>query len=71
MTRRTLLTILILSLATCGDDTTTTTDGPISGSLHMSGGLEGIDETWTLATDGTVTSPSGETGRITDGDPGA
>jgi len=70
MTRRllALLVITTLSLSACGDDTTATTDGPISGSLHMSGGLEGLDETWSLATDGTITGPAGETGQISESD---
>ncbi|HEX9978903.1 MAG TPA: protealysin inhibitor emfourin [Acidimicrobiia bacterium] len=72
MTRRLIaLTALSLLVIACGDPETsgtTITPDPISGTIHVSGGLEGIDEIWTLASDGTVTGPNAQTGRISGAD---
>ncbi|MFH1104136.1 MAG: protealysin inhibitor emfourin [Actinomycetota bacterium] len=74
MTRR-LIALIALSLlvVACGDDSTTATTtpvvpSPLVGTLHISGGLEGTDELWQLAGNGSVTGPNNETGRISDAD---
>lgn len=68
--RRAIVLVFTLSmlLAACGDDSggATTTTVPIasSGSLHLSGGLEGREETWMIEPDGTVFGPDGYTGAL-------
>ena len=49
---------LALVATACGDDDSTAT-APVSGSIRVTGGIAGIDETWTLASDGIVTRPDG------------
>jgi hypothetical protein len=61
------LLALSLVLAACGD-ASPPADAPVSGSIHVTGGIAGLDETWTLAADGTVTGPNGESGTISDAD---
>ena len=74
MTRATAsLIALALLVAACGDDdagggTTTTVVAGVSGSIHLSGGLEGRDETWVLESDGTVLGPEGYTGAVSAAD---
>jgi len=62
------LIVLTLLVAACGDDdaggTTTTVVTGVSGSIHLSGGFEGRDETWVLESDGTVLGPDGYVGAI-------
>ncbi|MBI5157608.1 MAG: hypothetical protein HZA58_06275 [Acidimicrobiia bacterium] len=63
------LIVLALLVTACGDGdaggtTTTTVVSGVSGSIHLSGGLEGRDETWVLESDGTVLGPDGYTGAI-------
>jgi len=58
---------LSLMLAACGD-AAPPADAPVSGSIHVTGGIAGLDETWALAADGTVTGPNGESGTISDTD---
>jgi len=53
-----LLIALALAATACGDDDSTSTD-PVSGSIHITGGIAGIDETWALSADGIVTRPDG------------
>lgn len=52
-----LLALALVAVA-CGDDDSAS-DEPVSGALRITGGVAGIDDTWTLATDGTVTRPDG------------
>ena len=72
MTRRlvalTVLTVLVIACADPETSGTTTAPEPISGTIHVSGGIAGIDETWSLAADGTVIGPNAQTGRISDAD---
>ena len=67
-----LIPIIALGLVVtaCGDSDTlgTPAEEPISGAIHVSGGIAGIDETWTLAADGTIAGPNGETGTYRDAD---
>ena len=58
--KKLLLLFIALALAAtaCGDDDSSSTE-PVSGSIRVTGGVAGVDETWTLATDGTVTRPDG------------
>jgi hypothetical protein len=53
-----LIVALVLVAVACGDDDSASAD-PVSGSIRIAGGVAGIDQTWTLATDGTVTRPDG------------
>ncbi len=58
-----------LLLSACGSDdsgggTTTTVVASASGTIHLSGGLEGRDETWVIAPDGTVLGPDGYLGQL-------
>ena len=58
-----------LAVVGCGDDdtggTTTTVPGTASsGSIHLSGGLEGLDQTWIIEADGTVLGPDGYLGQL-------
>jgi hypothetical protein len=58
MSRRvTLIVLALMTLAACGN-------GPaeLSGSIRMTGGIAAIDATWSLDSDGTVTTPDGSTG---------
>jgi hypothetical protein len=52
-----LLIALALVATACGDDDAST--DPVSGSVRITGGVAGIDDTWTLADDGIVTRPDG------------
>ena len=65
---------LLLTLSACGADaagngstTTTTVPAGLSGSIRVSGGIAGIDETWVLA-DGTVLGPDGYVGTLSAAD---
>lgn len=61
------LIVLAVLAASCGDDDTggtTTVITGVSGSIHLSGGFAGVDETWVLESDGTVFGPNGYTGAI-------
>ena len=73
MTRR-LIALLAFGLVitACGgaDTLGTPAEEPISGTIHTSGGIAGIDETWTLDADRTITGPDGMTGTITDAELG-
>lgn len=63
--------LVLLLLAACGSadsggsSPTTTAMSSLSGSLRVSGGIAGVDDTWVLEADGTVLGPRGATGRIT------
>ena len=66
----------ILVLTACGDDndsgygttTTSTVAASVTGTLAMSGGLEGRQDTWVLEADGTVLGPDGYTGTVSAAD---
>ncbi len=65
----------LLVLTACGDDdsgggstTTSTVVAGVSGTLSMSGGIEGRQETWVLEADGTVLGPDGYTGTVSAAD---
>jgi len=69
MKRTVVLLLSLLLLAACGDDSSggATTTVPItysSGSIHLSGGLEGLDQTWIIEADGTVLGPDGYLGQL-------
>ena len=66
---------LLLTLSACGADaagngstTTTTVPAGLSGSIRVSGGIAGIDETWVLESDGTVLGPDGYVGTLSAAD---
>lgn len=56
---------VLLVVAACGGTATTTVPAGLSGSIRVSGGIAGIDETWGLASDGTVNGPLGRSGSLT------
>ena len=65
----------LLVLTACGDDdsgygatTTSTLAAGVTGTLAMSGGLEGRQDTWVLEADGTVLGPDGYTGTVSAAD---
>ena len=66
------LALSALLFAACGGDatggSTTTLVTGSSGTLHVSGGFDPIDETWVLAADGTVLGPGEYLGAITPDD---
>ncbi|HAX82450.1 MAG TPA: hypothetical protein DCY40_07790 [Actinobacteria bacterium] len=68
----TALVLLVLLLAACGGDAsgtpTTTAATGSRGTIHISGGIAGIDETWMLAADGTVLGPEEYLGAMTSDD---
>jgi hypothetical protein len=64
-----LVTGLSLLVVACGRDAgtgnpTTTLAAGSSGTIHVSGGLAPIDETWILGADGTVLGPDEYLGRL-------
>ena len=61
--------LLAVLLVACGDDAsgtpTTIAATGSSGTIHISGGIAGIDETWVLAADGTILGPGSHVGLLT------
>ena len=63
--RRIIFTIIAtLVLTSCGGGSDTAA-ADVSGSLNISGGIAGIDDTWLLA-DGVLTTPDGTTVALSD-----
>ena len=65
----------LLVFSACGDDdagggstATSTVAVGVTGTLSMSGGLEGREETWVLEADGTVLGPDGYVGTVSAAD---
>lgn len=65
MTRRLVLAFALV-VASCGGGAGGTPPPTLSGTLHITGGIAGVDETWSLAADRIITGPAGETGTMSD-----
>lgn len=59
-----LLPVLLVVAACGGTAATSRVPAGLSGSIRVSGGIAGIDETWVLAADGTVNGPLGRSGSL-------